>query len=67
MLTSAGVVSWPLFAGHTENLAAAVQLIACFTADLAPGSQNVLITLSAWCLAADVTMFDFHWSTPRHT
>lgn len=66
MLTSAGVVSWPLFAGHTENLTAAVQLVARLTADLATGSQNVLITLSAWCLAADVTMFDFHRGTPRH-
>lgn len=64
VLTSAGVVRGPVFAGHAHHLWA-LGLVSLLAADLTTRSHHVLIVLSSGCATAHVAMFHLYGCTPR--
>lgn len=64
VLTSAGIVRGPVFAGHAHHLWA-LGLISLLAAYFTACPHHVLIVLSSGCATAHGTMFHLNGRTPR--
>lgn len=64
ILTSAGIVRRPVFAGHAHHLWA-LGLISLLAAYFAACPHHILVVLSSGCAAAHVAMFHFNGRAPR--
>lgn len=64
VLTSAGVVRGPVFAGHTHHLWA-LGLVSLLAAYFTASPHHIPVVLSSGCATAHVTMFHLNGRAPR--